>query len=39
MDDFRVLVFYYLIEGALVGYVGLALIGIRMNLKQFKVFH
>lgn len=35
MDDLRVLVFWYMIEGALVGYVGLAMIGIRLNLKQF----
>lgn len=35
MDDLRVLAFFYIIEGALVGYVGLALIGIRLNLKQF----
>jgi len=35
MGDLRVLLFYYIIEGALVGYVGLAMIGIRLNLKQF----
>lgn len=34
MEDLRVLVFFYIIEGALVGYTGMALIGIRLNLKQ-----
>lgn len=35
MDDFRVLVFFYIVEGSLVGFVGLALIGIRLSWKQF----
>lgn len=37
MEDLRVLAFYYLIEGILVGYVAFALIGIRLNLRQYIV--
>lgn len=35
MNDLRVLVFYYFVEAALLGYVGLALIGYRLTRKQF----
>lgn len=35
MEDLRVLFLFYMIEGALVGFIGMALIGFRMNLKQF----
>lgn len=35
MEDLRVLVFFYIVEGALAGYVGMALLGFRLNLKQF----
>lgn len=34
MDDLRVLVFFYIFESAMVGFVGFALIGFRMNLRQ-----
>jgi len=34
MDDLRVLVFYYFFEAALMGFVGMALIGIRLTSKQ-----
>lgn len=34
MDDLRVLVFYYIVEGALIGFVGMALVGIRLTWKQ-----
>lgn len=37
MDDLRVLVFFYIVEGALIGYVGTALIGIRLNLRQVTI--
>lgn len=36
MEDIRILLFYC-VEGALTGYVGLALLGIRLNLKQFLI--
>lgn len=35
MADLRVLVLYYMVEAALVGFVGMALIGIRFTWKQF----
>lgn len=34
MDDLRVLVFYYFVEAALLGFVGMALIGIRLTPKH-----
>jgi len=37
MESLWVLVLFYIVEGALVGYVGMALIGIRLNPKQFAV--
>lgn len=34
MDDLRVLVLYYIMEGALLGFVGMALIGVRLAPKK-----